>query len=672
MRRISLIAGGILAAARIGLAAEVPNLPASVAPAELKEKQEWVQKHLFEAEGSRPFSFIYGGQSSTALLPSWSKRVTSGALDENRTEHLLIWADAQSGLEVRCRAVEYQDYPTVEWTLYFKNTGAKETPILSGIQALDVKLRRTASDEFVLHYNAGDSCAPGSYEPFRVELENGKGRRFAPNGGRPTNGSYPYFNLEYDGGGLISVLGWPGQWAAGFERDEAKGLRITGGQELTRMKLLPGEEVRSPLVVLQFWRGDWIRAQNLWRRWMVAHNLPRPGGKCPEPFTSVCLGLHQSEKTEKEGIDFFEQNHAGLDYWWMDAGWYPTDGDWVKVGTWEPDPQRFPNGIKAVSDYAHSKGLKLVLWFEPERVVKGTWLFEQHPEWLLGKGDTRLLDLGNPQARGWLTSHIDAFLTREGVDLYRQDFNFDPLGYWREADAPDRQGYTENMHVQGYLAYWDELRRRHPQMLIDSCASGGRRNDLETLRRAVPLLRSDYQEPQNPKDPNMVVGNQGHTYGLSFWVPYYGTGQFANDSYGFRSHLCPAMGIGFVPGKPDWQAWRRAKEDWLRAGPNFQGDYYPLTGYTLADNAWIAWQFHRPATGEGMVQAFRRPRDLEPEKRFVLRGLDPQATYEFEDLGSDTPGPVRFSGRGLMDSGLPVKLAQPRQAALLIYKKAGQ
>jgi len=209
-------------------------------------------------------------------------------------------------------------------------------------------------------------------------------------------------------------------------------------------------------------------------------------------------------------------------------------------------------------------------------------------------------------------------------------------------------------------------------MLIDSCASGGRRNDLETLRRAVPLLRSDYQEPQNPKDPNMVVGNQGHTYGLSFWVPYYGTGQFANDSYGFRSHLCPAMGIGFVPGKPDWQAWRRAKEDWLRAGPNFQGDYYPLTGYTLADNAWIAWQFHRPATGEGMVQAFRRPRDLEPEKRFVLRGLDPQATYEFEDLGSDTPGPVRFSGRGLMDSGLPVKLAQPRQAALLIYKKAGQ
>ena len=53
-------------------------------------------------------------------------------------------------------------------------------------------------------------------------------------------------------------------------------------------------------------------------------------------------------------------------------------------------------------------------------------------------------------------------------------------------------------------------------MLIDSCASGGRRNDLETLRRAVPLLRSDYiMEP---------VGNQCHTYGIAFWYPYYGTG----------------------------------------------------------------------------------------------------------------------------------------------------
>ena len=52
-------------------------------------------------------------------------------------------------------------------------------------------------------------------------------------------------------------------------------------RELTRFKLHPGEEVRTPLVAVQFWRGDWLRAQNIWRRWMLAHNVPRPGGKLP-------------------------------------------------------------------------------------------------------------------------------------------------------------------------------------------------------------------------------------------------------------------------------------------------------------------------------------------------------------------------------------------------------
>ena len=85
--------------------------------------------------------------------------------------------------------------------------------------------------------------------------------------------------------------------------------------------------------------------------------------------------------------------------------------------------------------------------------------------------------------------------------------------------------------MTGYLAYWDDLRQHHPNMLIDSCASGGHRNDLETLRRAVPLLRSDYIiEP---------VGNQGHTYGISLWIPYYGTGGNAIDLYMLRSVMCP-------------------------------------------------------------------------------------------------------------------------------------
>ena len=91
--------------------------------------------------------------------------------------------------------------------------------------------------------------------------------------------------------GLIVVVGWPGQWAADFVRDADKRLAIRAGQELTHLKLLPNEEIRTPLSVLQFWKGgDWIRSQNVWRRWMIAHNIPRPGGKLPKPLLCCYSG----------------------------------------------------------------------------------------------------------------------------------------------------------------------------------------------------------------------------------------------------------------------------------------------------------------------------------------------------------------------------------------------
>jgi alpha-galactosidase len=642
----------------------------SAAPKDaLAQKAEWVRENLLSTRAGAPlpFSFTLDGKPSGNLLRSWPRAIKETKLDDPRTQRSLTWTDPQSGLEVRCDAVEYADFPTVEWTLHLRNTGAKPTPLIAGIQALDVQVERERAAEFVLHHHTGDNCTARSYEPHATRLEPRSQHAFAPAGGRPTNGAYPYFNVEYDGGGLIAVIGWPGQWAARFERDDATALHIAAGQELTKFKLLPGEEVRSPLVALQFWKGDRIRSQNVWRRWMIAHNLPRPGGKLPPPFTSACMGLHQSEASEVAYIDAYLKGGVKLDYWWMDAGWYPCR-NWWETGTWEPDPQRFPKGIRAVADYAHAKGQKLVLWFEPERVHAGSWLFEKHPEWLLGKGPDRLLNLGHPGARQWLTQHVDRFLTEQGIDLYRQDHNIDPLGFWRANDAEDRQGITEIRHVEGYLAYWDELRRRHPNMLIDSCASGGRRNDLETLRRAVPLLRSDFQAPVNPNDPTMLVGNQGHTYGLSFWVPYYGTGVFYDNVYAVRSHLTPAFGIGYPAGadKVDWAQFRRRIEDWKQVAEDFYGDYYPLTPYTLSEKDWIAWQFHQPEAGRGMVQAFRHARSDEPSQRLKLGGLEAEMVYECKDLDREVAGRAR--GRSLMEQGLLVTLPRARQAALLSYR----
>jgi alpha-galactosidase len=651
------------------------------------DQAEWADAKVILADGKEMYlsdlpvaeptaggpliSFVYDGRPSQFFLSSWARKQETRDLDKARAQHAITWTDAATGLEVRLIAVEYRDFPAVEWTAYLKNTGQAPTPILSDVQGMDLEFRR-AADQFVLRTIRGDDCSAASYQPIEIRLDH-QAKDFAPAGGRPTNGAFPCFNVETAGEGFIAALGWPGQWSARFWHEGPGLLRVRGGQERTHLSLAPGEEIRTPLAVLLFWKSDYIRSQNLWRRWMVAHNLPRPGGNLPGQLFSTCMGLHQSAAGEIGYIDMFAKNGVKFDYWWMDAGWYagPSWWDAKGVGTWTPDPERFPRGVKAVSDHAHSKGMKMVLWFEPERAYRGSWVWENHPEWLLKWDDAspiRLLNLGNPEARRWLTDHIDKFLTEQGIDLYRQDFNVDPLGAWRKADAEDRQGVTENFHVQGYLAWWDELLRRHPDMLIDSCASGGRRNDLETLRRAVPLLRSDFQAPAtSPKPADIDTGNQCQTYGLSLWIPYYGSGVAYDDVYSLRSHTCPALGIGWTGEKTDWDAFRRRVADYRKMADFFYGDYYPLTPYSRENSAWIGWQFNRPEQGDGMIQVFRRAESPYESAHLRLRGLAPEARYAAADL--DTGRTTEATGRELMTDGLPLTIRTPRTAVVLLYKQ---
>ena len=116
---------------------------------EFTEAGGWFGKFLPPSPGAvpaqLPFSFAYDGKPSAELLPGWSVRHTQRDLDAQRREAVATYTDLKSGLEVRCVAVGYRDFPTVEWTVYFKNTGKADTPILAGIQALDARWERAGA-----------------------------------------------------------------------------------------------------------------------------------------------------------------------------------------------------------------------------------------------------------------------------------------------------------------------------------------------------------------------------------------------------------------------------------------------------------------------------------------------------------------------------------------------
>jgi alpha-galactosidase len=291
-------------------------------------------------------------------------------------------------------------------------------------------------------------------------------------------------------------------------------------------------------------------------------------------------------------------------------------------------------------------------------------------------GGSFLFNLGIPEACEALTDVISSVIEEGGITIYRQDFNMDISPFWEANDAPDRVGISEIRHIEGLYAFWDGLLARHPGLLIDNCSSGGRRIDLETNSRSIPLWRSDYQCYPG-FDP---IGLQGQTHGLGLWVPLSTGACDASETYAFRS----AIGVGVVMVTPTNPAgdpegcmtpWEAYPIDWLRAALKeqaavqryFEGDFYPLISFSLATDTWAAFQFDRPDLREGMVVAFRRQASPFPKMVAPLHGLDAEATYEVRDL--DTDKTCQTSGADLMGDGLKIKIDDRPGSRLLIYRR---
>lgn len=641
-------------------------------PAEEQDRSRWVNDHLLAGDPRLPFSFVYGGQAAGELLPGWRKGRTTRKPDASRTRHTLVWTEAKSGLEVRCDAVEYADYPAVEWVLHFTNTGKEDSGIIERIEALD-NLLPVGDTGFVLHRALGDSNSAGSFAPVDEPLAAGdlRERVFAPNGGRSSDGNMPYFNIDRHGGGVVLAIGWSGQWEAGFQPLADGRLRVRAGQQRTHFKLHPGETVRSPRIVLVFWQGpDDLRGNNVFRQLALAHYLPRHDGKPVFPPVCAAVGRPAADGTyEQPHLDavapFAER---GIEVFWSDMDpqqWYPG-GFPNGTGTWEVDKSKYPNGLKPLGDAIRAAGMGYLLWFEPERVHPGTRIDREHPEWVMKpQGEwSQLFRLHDGAARKWLTDCIDAHITTAQLAWLRWDFNLEPLGFWRRNDAPDRQGITEIRHLEGLYAMWEELQRRHPGLLVDLCASGGRRLDIEAARYGLPLWHSDLQcSGSHPAADQLQNG------ALYRWVPLHGCGNFGLEpSYPFRSAMTPGNILASDCAAPESAAAvAKTVATYRKLRPYLLGDFHPLLPHTAGEDVWYGYQFNRPDQGDGMVQLFRRERNDESTRTVRLVGLDAAAQYEVTD--HDTDMTRKIPGKELADQGLTVEIKEKPGSAVLLYKK---
>jgi alpha-galactosidase len=617
------------------------------------------------------FSFQYDGTGSAKLLGHWSRKMEERAPNQHSTRRDVVYLDPVTGLELRVQAECFTDFSAVEWVVSLANHGTTNTPILENIQALDDVLPVPISGEATLHWAKGGVASFDDFAPETTALKAGQKRRFQPGGGRSSNQVLPFFNLQGAEGGVIAAVGWSGEWAAEFACENGGQVSLKAGLARTHLRLLPGETIRTPRMLLLFYQGDRWRGQNLLRQFILAHHRPLRGGQpLQAPITCGNWGGTRAE-VHLDNIRKFIQHQLPIEYYWIDAEWY-GQGNWAaNVGNWRVKPDLYPAGFKPLSDVLKASGRELMLWFEPERVMKGTEWYKEHRNWMLDTGgDTVLLNLGNTQACRFVTDFISDRVVEFGLGCYRQDFNMDPLPYWQAADAPDRQGMAESKHIEGLYAFWDGLLKRHPNLLIDNCASGGRRIDLETVGRATPFWRTD-----GPRD---AIAHQCHTYGLMPWVPLSATSQDREgDDYEFRSSMCSALCINWahsgdgpcerLPENFPFAWAKTALDQYLELRQYYYGDYYPLTGYSQATDAWMAYQLDGPAPGKGLVVALRRPDSPYLSARFILHELDARASYRVTNL--DTKQQVTSSGTELLNKGLEVVLQKQPDSALLLYER---
>ena len=653
---------------------------------------------------------IFEGKDIISLLYDGKPLAQSAKKTEEKNNNTVTAVYDFGGLTVTNKAKKYEDFGVYEWVNTFENKGSEPSGIVSEFYdgAFEFEFEKDEPSKgkaYIPDYSkhvkviapTGSQwtgyefyCDEDEYvhNDFKNHLFIGRKRVYKTNGGRSSNARAPFFNVHKENKGFILAIGWTGQWLCEFERTE-KGAKVGAKIEDTHFRVLPGETIRTASIFVMPYEGEVIEAQNKWRRFIKAHISPigkKPYDDCPPLCTSIWGGMDTDEALKR--INRVKQYDMPFDYIWMDAGWYGTgtdpcpdefEGDWFEhSGDWRINVNRHPDGLLDVAKAIKDAGKKYLLWFEPERVRKNAPIVAEHPEYFIDtpyENDMNmLLYLGNEEAWKYCYNTMSDIIAKLDVKFYRQDFNFEPLEFWRKNDTEDRQGITEIKHINGLYKFWDALQERFPGLMIDNCASGGRRIDMETLRRSIPLWRSDATCPANPI-PEIT---QAHSLCFGLWMPYSGTsaGRNMTDLYSFRSAYAPALvsnatfsaNEDYCATLEEAQGFKRFLNEYLRVRPYLSEDIYPLTEPNIHDDNWSAVQYHRPENNDGIIQVFRRDKSPYVDSIFFLHGIDPEKTYTFSDgdnaLSTDIPG------KNLIEDGFFVRIAKTHTSKIFFYREA--
>ncbi|MHC4123968.1 MAG: alpha-galactosidase [Planctomycetota bacterium] len=448
--------------------------------------------------------------------------------------------------------------------------------------------------------------------------------------------------------------------------------------------LQPKEIYTFPTVFAGCYKGDVEDGSNRLHRWTKKWLLA-PSNKTELPLiVNNSWGSQTSvgEAMAKRMID--DCADIGIEMYHLDAGWYKA------VGWWHDDPNKFPNRLKTVSDYAHSKGLKFGLWvawphgghttvdtealsvFHPD--MKGWFRKDMPADWtspMAFRGEP--VCLASESAVNWCIKETSRIVQEYGIDMLEHDQQILVQNCTRKNHGhTGSPGDISHRAAQGYYKVHKSLLEKFPNLLIENCMNGGRMIDFGVIKYCHYVCSSDSYNPLSfrkafydlslPMPPGII---EGYIAGNKFGP------KIENFKYTLRSML-----LGWCTIMADTSKWNDLQKKTAKhhfdiykklIRPQIRnGNLYRLSSRP-EPHGWDAFQYHTPSNGRGVVFVFRADCG-KSDLKLKLEGLKVDSRYEvsFED-GYGKAGV--FTGKELMSKGLQITLPCMQSSELVYLAK---
>lgn len=467
-----------------------------------------------------------------------------------------------------------------------------------------------------------------------------------------------------------------------LEKDQINQLRVVGGinSHCFSWELNANQSFQTPEMILSY------SSQGLNKMSQIHHELLRERiARGRHQFAERPILVNNWEATyfdfnsEKIKAIIDEAKELGIEMFVLDDGWFgKRDADNSSLGDWFEYKGKLTNGLREIADYAHSKGLKFGLWFEPEMISIDSELYRTHPDFLMqvpgrmpsASRSQHVLDFTRLDVRQTIEKQMRKILDTIPLDYIKWDMNRSLSDIYSITLDPLRQGEVAHRYMLGLYELLEHLTADYPEILWEGCSGGGGRFDAGFI----------YYMPQSwTSDNTDAVERMKIQYGTSLAypissitahvsaVPNHQTGRSTSLKTRGETAMSAVFGYELDLTKLSPEEKKQVKEQiisYQTIRPVIQyGHYYRLAS-PFEENI-VAWMFVSPKQDEAIVFLGRILASAQPTFHEVyLLGLDDEALYQ------EQTSKRLFSGAELMTVGLYFPDFQGDfQTELLHFKK---